>query len=149
MRRNKKQETRKASHTYMARALCSLYGVKDNSDLDVVLDALTTVDAPRPLVFASVLYAWETDVAREIMSDKDTPLILDLFETPGTVYLVKDSRLSGKDGLWLCACNPPAEFVRSLSMAPHKLVMSSRSVRGAACEFWAVKISSLKTSWDE
>jgi hypothetical protein len=95
----------KASESVVARMMARMLGVPVSDSLDAVCMAYVDEGTNRGLTallqIVHGLYPWVTDVARDVMTPKTTPLTEHIMSMPGFAFVVKDSAFSGDDSLWL------------------------------------------------
>lgn len=96
---------RAASEATVSRMVAQIFGVAGTDHWHEAASRADESDAaPRvPWCMTDVrLYPWVEDVGQSMFKcDKRDELIISLVADPGTVYLVNDSALPGKKGLWL------------------------------------------------
>lgn len=96
---------RAASEAVVARMVSRVFGVAGTDHWHEAAQRASESEAAELVPWSLTemrLYPWVEDVGQVVFKCKKTEeLIITLVADPGTVYIVNDSAISGKDGLWL------------------------------------------------
>lgn len=96
---------RAASESVVARMVAQICGVPGSDHWHEAAQRAAESQAAESIPWSLTevrLYPWIANVRQSLFEcGRKDELIIALAADPGTVYLVKDEKMSGKDGLWL------------------------------------------------
>jgi len=148
MARRKIVTPTKASESLVCGMLAKLLGLPACHDLASVQLACADADRIDPLLdlvsSADSLYAWQVDIAADVMNPGTTPLTEHLMSTPGQLYLVRDTVRPAADSLWLATADINQDVASLVAQLPHRGLIHSFRVAGEISQVLAIQITSCR-----
>jgi len=148
MPKRKEPTPTKASDSLVCKLLSKLIGLPACSDLESVHHACADADRIDPLLDliqeTDALYAWQVNIAADVMSDKTTPLTEHLMSTPGRLHIVRDTVRGAADSSWLAVADVTPTTEALIRQLPHRGLIHSYRVAGEISQVLAIQISSCR-----
>jgi hypothetical protein len=139
-RRTSEPQYRKANEGVVVGLLCGIAGARRVASLSEARDMLDEMQVPPALSLADEVFPWEVPVPWSIMDPGQTLLKDELCGAPGRVWLVKDSEISGREGLWFCSCDA-RRFLDDAEMSVAcRMLVHNQDYHGGRFQFVAVQV---------
>lgn len=137
----------KASESVVARMLAKLLGVAPSDELAEVCDSYCVADHAEAQIVTLIkrvagLYAWSTDVVKDIMAKDTTPLVEHLLSMQEEGYIAKDTMRPGSDSLWFVMADPPRDVLEVMQRISCRGVYHSFKLTNDTSLVLAIQLSS-------